>query len=164
LVIPDKPEDTTMTPTSFVIAGVAAIAVTAAWLAEPVQAQPYGPGPGYGFGMRGGYGPGYGPDCPRWGMNGPGPRWMHGGRGWGRGPGQGPGWHAPAGDLKLTIDDVKMRFDRWLAWRGNSRLKLGEVKSRDEDTIVADIVTKDNSLVERFAIDRHTGYFQRVGD
>lgn len=159
-----------MTRKSLVIAGVAAAALTAVWLAGSVQAQPYGPGPGYGFGMRGGYGPGYGPDCPRWGTNGPGPRWMRGGRGWGqgqgwdRGPGNGPGWGATAGDLKLTVDDVKTRFDRWLAWRGNSRLKLGDVKEKDADTIVADIVTKDNSLVERFAINRHSGHLERSGD
>jgi hypothetical protein len=132
-----------------------------------IQAQPFGPGmmgPGNGPGMMGGFGPGNGPDCPRWGMGGPGPRWMHGGRGWGRGPGYGRGWSTPGSDLKLTIDDVKTRFERWLVWRGNSRLKLGDIKDKDTDTIVADIVTRDNSLVERFSINRHTGYFQRIGD
>lgn len=154
-----------MTRKALIITGIAATVLATAWAGGSVQAQPYGPGmmgPGYGPGMMRGYGPGNGPDCPRWGMGGPGPRWMHGGRGWGRGPGS--GWSAPTGDLKLTIDDVKTRFERWLAWRGNSRLKLGEVKDKDADTIVADIVTKDNSLVERFSINRRTGYFDRSGD
>jgi hypothetical protein len=156
-----------MTRKSLIITGIAATALVSAWIAGSAQAQPYGPGmmgPGYGPGMMRGYGPGNGPDCPRWGMGGPGPRWMHGGRGWGRGPGYGPGWSAPGGDLKLTVDDVKARVDRWLAWRGNSRLKVGEVKDTDADTITADIVTKDNSLVERFLINRRTGFFQRSGD
>jgi hypothetical protein len=152
-----------MTRKFFIISGIAAVALATAWASGPVQAQPYGPGmmgPGYRPGMM----RGYGPECPRWGMGGAGPRWMHGGGGWGRGPGYGPGWNAPAGDLKLTVADVKTRFERWLAWRGNSRLTLGEIKEKDADTIVADIVTKDNSLVERFSINRHDGYFQRSGD
>ena len=52
-------------------------------------------------------------------------------------------------------------MERWLAWQGNQRLKLGEVKEKDADTITADIVTKDNSLVERFIVDRHTGFIRR---
>jgi len=39
----------------------------------------------------------------------------------------------------------------------NPRLKVGEVKEKDADTITADIVTLDNSLVQRFIVDRHTG-------
>ncbi len=60
-----------------------------------------------------------------------------------------------------TTDDVKTRVERWLAWRGNPRLKVGEVKEKDADTIIADVVTKDNSLVQRFIIDRHTGAFRQ---
>jgi hypothetical protein len=47
----------------------------------------------------------------------------------------------------------------WLNWRGNPRLKVGDVKEKDADTITADIVTKDNSLVQRFIINRHTGAY-----
>ncbi len=39
--------------------------------------------------------------------------------------------------------------------------KVGEVKEKDADTITADVVTKDNSLVQRFIVDRHTGEFSR---
>jgi len=98
-------------------------------------------------GWGGGYGPG-----------------MMGGNGRGYGPGYGPRG-AAQGDqnanqnLNLTTDAVKTRVERWLAWRGNARLKVGEVKEKDADTITADVVTKDNSLVQRFIINRHTGAF-----
>ena len=101
-----------------------------------------------------------------WGMMGPnmmaGPG-MWGGPGMigGNGPGvKGPGWNTGWRDLKLSTDDVKNYFDRWLAWQGNPRLKIGDVKEKDADTVVIDIVTKDNSLVQRFVVNRHSGYFQ----
>jgi hypothetical protein len=49
-----------------------------------------------------------------------------------------------------------------LAWHGNPRLELGEVTEQDEDTIVAEILTVDGSLVQRLAVDRVTGAFRRV--
>jgi len=82
----------------------------------------------------------------------------------GGGPGrwQGPRGGLPPGgsDLKLTAADVKASLDRIVARRGNPRLKAGEVKEQDADTILADIVTQDNSLVERFLVDRHTGFYR----
>ena len=55
-------------------------------------------------------------------------------------------------------------MERWLAWQGNQRLKLGDVKEKDADTITADVVTKDNSLVQRFVVDRHTGNYRPSED
>lgn len=144
-----------------------------------------GNGPGYGSGRMGGHGPGMmqgygtqgsGPneDCPSYGATGAsGPGWMHDGQGYGRGwmhgdrgygPGYSRGWSGQQSDLKLTTDDVKTRVERWLARRGNPRLKLGDVKEKDADTIIADVVTKDNSLVQRFVVNRHSGYFERDGE
>ena len=103
-----------------------------------------------------------------WGMMGPnmmaGPG-MWGGYGpdimRGYGPGvTGPGWNTSGRDLNLSTDNVKNYFERWLTWQGNPRLKVGDVKEKDADTIVADIVTKDNSLVQRFVVSRRNGYFQ----
>ena len=127
------------------LGGALAIAVSAgAFAVTPASAQGYGPGygpggtGGYGPGMMGGYGPGYGPGAA------------------------GPGWRG--GDLKLSTDDVKTRLERWLTWRGNPRLKVGEVKEKDADTVEAAIVTVDNSLVQKFIVNRHTGFFQPSGD
>ena len=138
-----------------------------------------------GYGHMGGYGPGYGHmggwgggagqwNCPAFTQgDGSGPAGGYGPgyhmRGWGGGygpgmmQGYGPGYGPRAGvqgnqNLNLTTDDVKSRMERWLDARGNARLKLGEVKEKDADTITAVIVTKDNSVVERFIVDRHTGF------
>jgi hypothetical protein len=105
-----------------------------------------------GFGPAGGYGPGY--HMRGWG-GGYGPGMM---QGYGYGPGYNRGDAQGNQTLNLTTDDVKSRMERWLAARGNARLKLGEVKEKDADTITAEIVTKDNSVVERFIVDRHTGF------
>ena len=166
-------------------AGLAVALAGALWVYNsPVSA--HGPG---GWGMMGGYGPGYGHmggwgggvgqwNCPAFAQGGgPGPAGGYGPgyhmRGWGggfgpgmmQGYGYGPGYHRSGaqGDqnLNLTTDDVKTRMGRWLAARANPRLKLGEVKEKDADTITAEIVTKDNSVVERFIVDRHTGFTRR---
>lgn len=101
-----------------------------------------------GAGMMRGYGPGYG-----FGMIGGGvPR------------GFSPGWNANQTDLNLSTDEVKRYFERAIAWQGNPRLKVGDVKERDADTIVADVVTKDDSLVERFIVNRHNGIFRPSED
>ena len=91
-----------------------------------------------------------------WGM---GPNMMSG-----YGPGVGPGWNTGWRDLNLSADNVKTYMERWLTWQGNPRLKVGDVKEKNADMIVADIVTKDNSLVQRFVINRHNGYFRPSED
>ncbi len=82
---------------------------------------------------------------------------------YGYGPGViSPGWSTTGRDLNLSTDNVKNYFEGWLAWQGNPRLKVGDVKEKDADTIVADIVTKDNSLVQRFVVNRRNGFFARA--
>jgi hypothetical protein len=134
-----------------VLAGLVVAAVIA--IGAVVYAQPYGPG----WMMNGGYGPGwaagdYGPGPSMmggWG-GGYGPGWMHG---WGRGYGL-----AASRDLALTADDVKGYMEQTIR---NPRLKVGEVKQTGEDSITADIVTKDkDGLVQRFVINRHTGLWR----
>jgi hypothetical protein len=112
----------------------------------------FGRGGGWGPGMMGGGGPGYG-------MRGRGGGWGPM-MGYGYGRGYGPGAGASQ-TRNLTVDDVKARLDTMLQRRGNSHLKVGEVKEKDADTIVGDIVTRDNSLVDRFLFNRHTGAIQR---
>ena len=150
----------------------------------------YGPGPGYGPGYmhgRRGYGPGwmhgrqgYGPGWMH-GQRGYGPAWCWGNRDGvptqsqsGQAtPQQGDEKQADQKqteqkqtdqkqqtDQKLTTDDVKTRMERWLSFQHNPRLKLGDVKEKDDNTITADIVTVDNSLVRRFNVDRNTGIYR----
>jgi len=84
-------------------------------------------------------------------------------RGYGHGPymgmGYGPCWqHQAALEKDLTPDDVKARMQRWLDRLGNDRIKLGKVEAADDDTITVEIETVDNSLVQKLAVDRHTGW------
>jgi hypothetical protein len=58
--------------------------------------------------------------------------------------------------LNLSAEDVRGYLDAQLNRLNNKRLKVGDIKAED-GTITADIVTVDNSLVQRLKIDRHTG-------
>ena len=65
--------------------------------------------------------------------------------------------------VHLTEADVRHYFEHRLERRGNTRLKVGEVKQKDDDTVVADIVTrKEGALIDRFEVDRHTGLLSPV--
>ncbi len=86
----------------------------------------------------------------------------HGLTGGGYGHGSADGKPAIQPDQDLSADDVRARIERSLKWHGNERLKVGEVKELDDDTIVAEIVTLDDSLVDRFEVDRHSGSMQRT--
>ena len=58
--------------------------------------------------------------------------------------------------MNLSVDDVRNFLNVRLDRLNNKRLKLGDLKS-DDAVITADIVTIDNSLVQRLKVDRHTG-------
>jgi len=170
------------------LAGIGTLGLVAVGVGTPALSHgpgPSGPGYGPGFGMMGpGYGgmmgPGYrgmmGPGAGYGGMMGPGA-----GYGGMMGPGagyggmMGPGHHmgfgngagfgfgpcaqaASASGEEVGVDDVTARMDHWLSMQGNDRLKLGKVEAVDDDTITAEIVTVDGSLVQKLAIDRHTGW------
>lgn len=154
------------------LAALAGLGV-AALLAAPAAAHGSGPGgPGYGMGMMMGPGmmgqaPGKGPGYfgGGYGMMGHGMmhNMMHGAPGPGFGPGMGYGF-GPCGQAAAATgedfdaDAVKARFERWLAMQGNERLKLGAVEAVDDDTITVEIVTVDDSLVQKLVVDRHTGW------
>jgi hypothetical protein len=59
---------------------------------------------------------------------------------------------------------VKNYFDRWLASQSDSRLKVSDVKEKVADTVVIDIVTKGNSLAQRFVVNRQNDCSQRSED
>jgi len=116
-------------------------------------------GPGYGMG------PGMmGPGEQGWGM---GPGMM--GPGYGMGPGMmGPGqqpWASPrvTPRMDLSTDDVRSYFEGQVAAGGNDRLKVGKVEALDDNTIEAQIVTVDDSLVASYRVDRHTGTIAPAG-
>jgi hypothetical protein len=61
--------------------------------------------------------------------------------------------------MNLSLEDVRGYLALRLERLNNKRLKIGDLKS-DDGTITADIVTVDNSLVQRLKVDRHTGAIQ----
>ncbi|MEE9318677.1 MAG: hypothetical protein V3U48_10370 [Rhodospirillales bacterium] len=78
-------------------------------------------------------------------------------------PGMGPCQTGqPDADKNLSTEDVskmlQQRLDHW----GNNRLKIGKIEQKDDDTIIAEIVTQDGSLVDRLAIDRDSGRQRRI--
>ncbi len=64
--------------------------------------------------------------------------------------------YGPAGP---TAESVRALLTYRLVVAGNPRLVIGEV-SEDEDQVVAEVVTTDGSLVERYAVDKRTGVWQ----
>jgi hypothetical protein len=124
---------------------------------------PAAPGPGMiGQGM----GPGMMGQCMGPGMMGPG---MGPGMMMGQGTGSGMGgWSGLEGRrvvpmMQLSANDVRVFFERYLESLGNARLKIGKVAEADNHTITAEIVTVDDSLVEKFEVDRHTGVISAAG-
>lgn len=156
------------------LAGLGALAVAAAGPALSHGPGQAGPGYGPGYGMMGGM---MGPGAGYGGMMGPGAGYGRMGPGAGYGGMMGPGHHmgfgngagfgfgpcaqaAAATGEEVDVDDVTARMEHWLSMRGNDRLKLGKVEEVDEDTITAEIVTVDDSLVQKLTIDRHTGWMR----
>lgn len=134
--------------------------------ASACDAQRY-PGWGYGYGP-GMMGNGYGPGRGMMGGYDRGPGMM-GGFGMGgmmsarnqacNQDGSVPdfGFRRSAGASDLSVDDIRNRLDSAIAWNGNPNLKLGALRKNNPNTVSADIVTKDNSLVERLVFDRRSG-------
>jgi hypothetical protein len=58
--------------------------------------------------------------------------------------------------LKLSADDVRGYLTEQIDRLGNKRLKVGKVDA-DTAAITAEIVTVDNSLVQRVKVDRSSG-------
>jgi len=64
--------------------------------------------------------------------------------------------------MNLSVDDVRGYLDQQVDRLGNKRLKVGEVKTAEDGVITADIVTADNSLVQRLKVDRRSGDIEYV--
>lgn len=100
-------------------------------------ALPPGGGDGYGMmgrgmGMMGGGGPGFG------------------------GPDNCPNHDLTIGAAPITKDEATTILQNHLKWTRNPNLKLGKITEKDKG-FEAEIVTKDNSLVNKIFIDKETG-------
>jgi|SaaInl7_200m_RNA_FD_contig_41_693842_length_1054_multi_8_in_0_out_0_2 hypothetical protein len=160
---------------TLVIGAVAALALgVASFAAAPTFAHGNGGyggqmGQGYGHGMmsqggQGMMGHGYGHGMMRHGGHGMmGQRYGHGMMGQ-DGQGMMGNGNAPCGqsqqsnvDRNLGVDDVKGIVEKHLEMRGNDRLKVGKVEASGDNTIVAEVVTVDDSLVHKIEFNTKTG-------
>lgn len=92
---------------------------------------------------------------------------MGGGMGPGMMGGMGPMGMCPmmmmgGADRDLSAEQVRDILEGQIAWSGNKRLKVGTVEQKDEDSYVAEIVTVDDSLVQRLEVDRASGAMRPV--
>ena len=94
--------------------------------------------------MRGGRGYGYGMGP---GMMGPG---------YGYGPNEPNPYARQQPQKPLDKDQAKAMVENYLKSTGNPNLKLGDIKDEGQ-YFEADIVTKDNSLVDKLLVDKDTG-------
>ena len=121
-----------------------------------------GSGQGYGHGGMMGSGQGYGHGGKMGSGQGCGQGGMMGRGMMGQGRGGMMGMAAPLAE-DLSIDGVRHIMEHRVAMMQNPNLKVGEIVEQDDDTITADVVTQDGSLVRRFMVDRHTGAMRPAG-
>lgn len=131
---------------------------------------PYCGRPLWGPGMMGsGYERGYGMRDPRWrmgpGMMEPGygraPGWMHRDWGWGRQNGSRSGWQYQEPQKLLEEKDVKEMLENYVKSTRNPNLKLGNIEDKGS-YFEAEILTKDNSLADKIAVDKKTGWMSSI--
>ncbi len=82
-----------------------------------------------------------------------------------RGPGMmGPGIMGPGVGMRvmpirhLSADDPRRFLEHRLGGLGCKRLVVGSVEEKDEDTMVAQIVTAKGAVVQELEVDRHSGF------
>jgi hypothetical protein len=63
---------------------------------------------------------------------------------------------------EMTPERVRTLLEQRLARQGNPRLKLGEIGTAADGSITAEIVTIDDSLVQKLAFNRYPGLVRQV--
>jgi hypothetical protein len=113
-----------------------------------------------GPGMMG-YGRGMGPGRMGYGR-GMGPGMMHHGYGM-MSPGYGPGYPSPYQQPRgeLDEDSVRKMLKNYIRSVRNPNLKLGKIEDKGS-RFEAQILTKDDSLVDKISVDKRTGWMRSV--
>ncbi len=63
---------------------------------------------------------------------------------------------------EMTVDRVRALLEDELAMLGNPRLKLGDISAADDGSIIAEILTVDDSLVQKLAFNRYPGLVRQI--
>jgi hypothetical protein len=64
--------------------------------------------------------------------------------------------------MHLSTDDVRQFLQRHISAHGLMHLQVGDVTETDDETITAEIVTREGSLALRLEIDPYTGFVKSV--
>lgn len=64
--------------------------------------------------------------------------------------------------MEMTPARVRDILAQMLERHGNPRLAIGEITEAADGSIVAEIVTRDGSLVQRLAFNRYPGLFRQI--
>ena len=120
-----------------------ALAVTFVLGVAIVQSQTGGNG--YSYGMGPGYGYGYGMGTG-----------MMGGY-YGSDTGRGYGWHYQSTSRAINAKEAEAMMKDYMNSSRNHHSKLGKINDTG-DSFEAEILTKNNNLVDRIHIDKATGY------
>ena len=99
-------------------------------------------------------GRGMGPGMMGRGM---GPGMMH--RGWGMEPQYGPQYQQP--QKPMEEKDARAILENYLRSTKNPNLKLGKVTEKG-NYFEAEILTKDNSLVDKIIVDKYSGWMRSI--
>jgi hypothetical protein len=75
------------------------------------------------------------------------------------GPGYGPQYQQER--KPLTEKDVKAMVENYVQSTRNPNLKPGKITDKDQ-YFEAEIVTKDNSLVDKILVDKQTGWMRSI--
>ena len=65
---------------------------------------------------------------------------------------------------EMTEDHVRALVGKQLTSLGNPRLKLGEISTASDGSIIAQILTVDGSLVQKFAFNRYPGLVRQIAE
>lgn len=128
----------------------------------------HGSGGGQGQGMGKGQGQGMGQGHMQNHEGGQGQMQGHmQGKGMGQGQGMGRGGDQnhdflTSLDKPVTVETARAALKAHLEDEGREGFKIGKVESKDDDTIIAEIVTEDGSVFRSIAIDKATGNPSRV--
>jgi hypothetical protein len=121
------------------------------WMHSATRGPGRGPGGGYHR-----YGYGMGPGMMGRGYYGMGPGMM--GPGY-QGQGYGPQYQQES--KPLTEKDVRAMLENYVQYTRNPNLKLGKITQKDH-YFEAEILTKDNALVDKILVDRQTGWMKSI--
>ncbi len=68
----------------------------------------------------------------------------------------------PSGEKEMTPERVRAFLEKRLVWQNNPRLKIGEIATAKDGSITAEILTVDDSLVQKLAFNRFPGLARTI--